>query len=48
MAAPDVALAIEIIRGWDTSFEDAAHMVGLTRATLLRRLGQLGQRLRAA
>ncbi len=48
LAAPDVALAIVLIRHWDVTFEEAALMVGLTRATLLRRLAQLGRRLRAA
>jgi len=48
LAAPDVALAIVLIRHWGVTFEEAALMVGLTRTTLLRRLAQLGQRVRAA
>jgi len=48
LAAPDVALAIDLIRHWSVTFEDAALMVGLTRATLLRRLARLGRRLRVA
>ncbi|HEY6159281.1 MAG TPA: hypothetical protein VIV88_17670 [Gemmatimonadales bacterium] len=48
VATPDVAMAIEIIRFWDVGFEEAARMVGLTRATLRRRLAQVGQRLHAA
>ena len=48
LAAPDVALAIDLIRHWSVTFEEAALMVGLTRATLLRRLARLGRRLRVA
>jgi len=48
LAAPDVALAIDLIRHWGAGFEEAALMVGVTRATLLRRLALLGRRLRAA
>lgn len=44
----DVALAIDMIRHLSVTFEEAALMVGLTRGTLLRRLAQLGERLRAA
>ena len=48
LAAPDVALAIDLIRSWGVGFGEAANMVGLTRATLLRRLAQLGRRRLAA
>ncbi len=48
LAAPDVALAIDLIRHWSVTFEEAALMMGLTRATLLRRLARLGRRLRVA
>ena len=48
LAAPDVALAIDLIRHWGVTFQEAALMVGLTRSTLLRRLAHLGQQLRAS
>ena len=47
LAGPDAALAVDLIRHWGVGFEEAAGMVGITRATLLRRLALLGQRLRA-
>jgi len=48
LATPDVALAIDLIRYWGVGFGEAALMVGITRAMLLRRLAQVGRRLRAA
>jgi DNA-directed RNA polymerase specialized sigma24 family protein len=48
LAPSDVALAIDLIRYWGVGFEEAAGVVGISRAMLLRELAQLGRRLEAA